>query len=93
MQLAGSAEMGAAMLAPVAAILVLSRTGLSTALPLLGNSEHTAMLLGMPAIMLYRRERYTSGYSFIGWPAAAGRRSPGRQLARVGQPHAPARTA
>ena len=29
------------------------------------------MLLSMLVFMLYRRERYTSGYSFLGWPAAA----------------------
>ena len=27
------------------------------------------MLVGMLVLMLYRRERYTSGYSFVRWPA------------------------
>jgi hypothetical protein len=31
------------------------------------------MLVGMLAIMLYRREHYTSGYSFGGWPATSRR--------------------
>ena len=53
------AEMAVAMLGPVAVILALSRVGLSDTLPWHSNSEHTAMLLGMLAIMLYRREHYT----------------------------------
>ncbi len=53
--------MAGAMLGPVVVILGLSRVGLSDTLPWLSNSEHTAMLLGMLAIMLYRREQYTGG--------------------------------
>jgi hypothetical protein len=68
------AEMGAAMLLPVAAILVLRGLGLSDTLPWLSNSEHTVMLFGMLVVMLYLRERYTRGVSLICWPAAAARR-------------------
>jgi hypothetical protein len=70
------AEMSAAMLLPVLAVLVLRGMGFSDALPWLANSEHTAMFAGMLVWMLYRRERYTSGYSLFNWPAAAtGQRS------------------
>ena len=55
--------------------------------------KHAAMLVGMLAFMLYRRERYTSGYSFLRWPAAAEeRRLPHAELAEPGQPPATART-
>jgi hypothetical protein len=64
------AEMSAVMLLPVAAVFALRGMGLSGAPAWLSNSEHTAMLLSMLVFMLYRRERYTSGYSFLGWPAA-----------------------
>ena len=85
------AEMGAAMLLPVAAVLGLRGLGFSDTLPWLSNSEHTAMLLGMLAFMLYRREHYTGGYSFIRGPSeATGRRSSGAQLLEAGQPSAPA---
>ena len=85
--------MGAAMLLPMAAVLVLRGVGLSETLLWLSNSEHTAMLVGMLVFMLYRRERYTSGYLFIRWPAAAARNRPsGAQLYEAGQPSAPAGT-
>jgi hypothetical protein len=84
------AEMGAAMLEPMAAVLGLRGLGLSDTLPWLSNSEHTAMLVGMLVFMLYRRERYTSGYSFIRWPSAAAERgSSGAQLTEAGQPSTP----
>ena len=85
------AEMAVAMLGPVAVILALSRVGLSDTLPWHSNSEHTAMLLGMLAIMLYRRGHYTgSTPSFIGWPGCAGRQTSGVRPAEEGQPSAPA---
>jgi hypothetical protein len=59
------AEMASAMLLPVAGILALRSLGLGDRLPWLANSEHTAMVLGMLAAMLYRRDHYTSGYSLI----------------------------
>jgi hypothetical protein len=59
------AEMSVAMLLPIAGVFSLRGMGLSGTLPWLSNSEHTAMLVGMLVFMLYRRERYTSGYSFI----------------------------
>jgi predicted anti-sigma-YlaC factor YlaD len=67
------AEMAVAMLVPWAAVLVLGHLGPSMAMPWLSTSEHTAMVLGMLAIMLYRRDHYTRGYSFIRWPGAAWR--------------------
>ena len=87
------AEMGVAMLLLQAAILGLLGLSLSDSLPWFSNSEHTAMLVGMLALMLYRRERYTSGYSFLRWPVVpAGRRSSRAQLAEAGQPPASVRT-
>jgi len=60
------AEMGGAMLGPVAFVLLLCGLGVPYALPwLTTNSSGTAMAIGMLAIMLYRRQHYTSGYSFI----------------------------
>jgi uncharacterized membrane protein len=85
-------EMTAAMLLPVAAVLGLRGLGLSETLPWLSNSEHTAMLVGMLAFMLYRRERYTSGYSLFRWPFATERRSSAAQAVEAGQPSAPAHT-
>jgi uncharacterized membrane protein len=85
-------EMSAAMLLPVAAILGLPGLGLSDALPWLANCEHTAMLVGMLAFMLYRRERYTGGYSLFRWPFATERRSPVAQGVEARQAPAPART-
>jgi hypothetical protein len=46
----------------------------------------------MLAFMLYRRERYTSGYSLFRWPFATERRSSAAQAVEAGQPPAPART-
>jgi hypothetical protein len=54
-------EMAVAMLLPWAAVLVLGRLGLSQKLPWF--SARAAMFLGMLAIMLYRRDCYTGGYS------------------------------
>jgi hypothetical protein len=85
------AEMAAGMLLPAVAVLGLRGLGLSDALPWLSNAEHAAMLVGMLVVMLYRRERYTGGYAFGRWPAAAaGRRSAGARLADAGRPPAPA---
>jgi hypothetical protein len=86
------AEMSAAMLLPIAGVFALRGAGLLVTLPWLSNSEHTAMLVGMLVLMLYRRDRYSSGYSFVRWPAAAPRRSSAPQLADVAQPAGPAGT-
>jgi hypothetical protein len=56
-------EMAAAMLVPVMAVLLLERLHVSEWLPWLSRSEHPAMVVGMLAAMLYRREQYTGGYS------------------------------
>ncbi len=61
------AEMGGAMIVPTACVLLLCRLGVSDVLPWFTTSlSGPAMFLGMLGIMLYRREMYTSGYSF-GW--------------------------
>jgi hypothetical protein len=67
------AEMAVAMLVPWAAVLVLGHLGLSKAVPWLSMSGCIAILLGMLVIMLYRRDHYTSGDSFIRWSGAAWR--------------------
>jgi len=60
-------EMAGAMLGPIALVLVLCALGVPAALPWFGTRfAGPAMAIGMVAIMLYRREHYTSGYSFIG---------------------------
>jgi hypothetical protein len=64
-------EMTAAMLVPTAGAVVLGALDLRDALLWLATNQHTLMLVGMLAIMLYRREHYTGGYSFGRWPAAA----------------------
>jgi hypothetical protein len=86
------AEMGVGMVLPVAGVLVLRGLGLPAALPWLSNSEHMAMLVGMLLLMLFRRERYTSGYAFVLWPASAPQRSSSARLADTAQPAGPART-
>jgi hypothetical protein len=59
-------EMAAAMLVPWTVVLILDHLGLSETLPWLSRSGRPAMLLGMLAAMLYRRQHYAGGYSFIG---------------------------
>src|SRR5262245_23078207 len=61
------AEMAIAMLVPWAAVPVVGRLGLPKALPWFSTSVCIAMFLGTLAIMLYRRDHYTSGYSFSRW--------------------------
>lgn len=59
-------EMAGAMLGPIAAVLVLCALGVPDVLPWFSTRfAGPAMAIGMVAIMLYRREHYTSGYSFI----------------------------
>jgi hypothetical protein len=76
-------EMGVGMLVPAAAIVVLRGLGLSETLPWLSNSEHMAMLCGMLAVMLYRRERYTRGHWLMGTPAAVGSQSSDPAISRA----------
>ncbi len=54
-----SAEMGFAMVAPVAVTIVLRLLGADAYLPWLGNASHLGMFLGMLIVMLYRRDHYT----------------------------------
>ena len=64
-------EMAGAMLGPIAAVLALCALGVPDAFPwLTTRATGPAMAIGMVAIMLYRREHYTSGYSFISWRPA-----------------------
>jgi hypothetical protein len=67
------AEMTAAMLVSTGGALVLRALDLPDALPWLVANQHTLMLVGMLAAMLYRREHYTSGYAVGRWPAASRR--------------------
>lgn len=55
------AEMAAGMLAPMAVIYLLLGLGLGAALPWLQHLDGPAMLLGMLAAMLLRKEHYTHG--------------------------------
>ena len=54
-----SVEMGFAMFAPVAAIIVLRLLGADANLPWLVKASHLAMFLGMIIAMLYRHDHYT----------------------------------
>ena len=59
-------EMAGAMLGPIAVVLILCGLGVPAELPWFSTRfAGPAMAIGMVAIMLYRREHYTSGYSFI----------------------------
>jgi hypothetical protein len=58
-------EMGGAMIIPTACIILLCRAGVTDVLPWFTTSlSGIAMFGGMLAYMLYRRDMYTSGYSF-----------------------------
>jgi hypothetical protein len=58
-------EMGGAMIIPTACIILLCRAGLTDVLPWFTTSlSGIAMFGGMLGYMLYRRDMYTSGYSF-----------------------------
>jgi hypothetical protein len=70
------AEMTGAMMVSTGATLVLRALELGDALRWLATNQHALMLLGMLATMLYRRERYTSGYSVGRWPASSRRQQP-----------------
>jgi len=66
------AEMTFAMLLPIAGVFALRGVGLSGTLPWLSNSEHSAMLVGMLVLMLYRRERALHERVLVPWLAARG---------------------
>jgi hypothetical protein len=58
-------EMSGAMVIPTACIIVLCRAGVTEVLPWFTTSlTGIAMFGGMLGYMLYRRDMYTSGYSF-----------------------------
>jgi uncharacterized membrane protein len=56
--------MSSIMLPPTAAALVLRALDLQDLLRWLANSQHALMLVGMLALMLFRREHYTRQYTF-----------------------------
>ncbi len=61
------AEMAAAMVVPTACVLLLCRLGMTAVFPwITPGLSGPAMFIGMLALMLYRREMYTTGYS-IAW--------------------------
>jgi hypothetical protein len=70
-------EMAGAMLVPIAAVLALCALGVPDALPwLTTKATGPAMAIGMVAIMVYRHEHYTHGYSLgVRRPAWPGRAS------------------
>ncbi len=55
-----SAEMAFGMFGPVAVIVILRLLGADGYLPWLSSASHSAMFLGMLAVMLYRRDHYTA---------------------------------
>lgn len=59
--------MTAAMLLSTGAVLVSSAFKLHEAQLWLASNQHLLMLVGMLAFMVYRREQYTSAYSFGRW--------------------------
>jgi hypothetical protein len=64
-------EMSAAMLLSTAVVLLLRVLELSDAQLWVSSTQHTLMLLAMLAVMLYRFEHYTRGYSFGRWAGAS----------------------
>jgi hypothetical protein len=64
-------EMTAVILLSPAASVVMRGLDLREAVVWLASNQHSLMLVGMLALMLYRREHYTSGYSLGRWPAAS----------------------
>jgi hypothetical protein len=64
-------EMTAGMVAPMVVIWVLLGLGLGATLPWLQGADHPAMMVGMLAAMLLRRQHYTGGHA-----APAGRPLP-----------------
>jgi hypothetical protein len=60
-------EISGAMLLSTAAVLVLGVLQLSGAQLWVSSNQHTLMLVSMLAVMLYRRDHYTRGYSFGRW--------------------------
>jgi hypothetical protein len=67
-------EMSSVMLGSTGAALVLRGLELREALVWVAKYQHAAMLVGMLALMLYRREHYTKEYTFALWSAAPSRR-------------------
>jgi len=64
-------EMSIAMLLSTGAVVAFGAFGLRDAELWVSSNQHMLMLLGMLVVMLYRRERYTGGYSFGRWTGAS----------------------
>jgi transcriptional regulator GlxA family with amidase domain len=72
------AEMAAGMLVPWAVVMSLVAAGAASMLPWLAQAGNAAMLLGMLAVMLVRRDHYTHGGSHQHSAAPAASRPAGR---------------
>ena len=66
--------MCAAMLLPTAAVVGFRGFQLREAQIWFATNQHMLMLVGMLVAMLYRREHYTNGYSFVRWSTTPRRR-------------------
>jgi hypothetical protein len=64
-------ELSIAMLLSTGAVVAFGAFGLRDVELWVSSNQHMLMLLGMLAVMLYRRERYTRGYSFGRWTGAS----------------------
>jgi hypothetical protein len=63
----------AMLLSTAAAVMPRALDTHDALLPWLASNQHALMLVGMLAFMLYRHERYTSGYSFARWSGGSRR--------------------
>jgi hypothetical protein len=78
------AEMSAAMMVAPVATLGLGALALESASVWVATNQHALMLVGMLAVMLYRRNDYTRGYAFLGGTCAPSGRPIGvRQVTEV----------
>jgi len=66
-----SGEMGGAMILSTGALVAFGALGFREGQLWVSSNQHMLMLLSMLAVMLYRRERYTRGYSFGRWTGAS----------------------
>jgi hypothetical protein len=78
------AEMSAAMMVAPVATLALQALALESMSAWVATNQHALMLVGMLAVMLYRRGDYTRGYTFLGGTHASSGRPIGvRQVTEV----------
>jgi len=76
------AEMSVGMMLPSAAAVAFQVFRLESQLIWILGNQHVLMLAGMVAVMLYRRDHFTSTYVFLGWTDPSFRR-------RIGTPEMP----